>query len=85
MSKRESEYQKELRKQYERDGCVVVKMNPGSDVPMGFPDLLILMPSGRTRLIEMKKPDGVVSPAQQHWCDRFRAMGHDILVVRGQE
>ena len=80
---RESKYQKQVRAEYEASGCVVLKMTPGPDVPKGFPDLLVLLPNGVTRLIEMKAADGTVSPSQQYWHDRLRAMGHDAMIVRG--
>lgn len=83
MSKRETDYQRKVREDYEEQGCIVIKMNPGSDVPMGFPDLLILMPCGATRLIEMKAPDGSTSPAQKYWHRRLHEMGHDAMLVRG--
>lgn len=82
---RESTYQRQVKKDYERDGAVVFKMNPGPDIPKGFPDLLILLPNGRARLIEMKAKDGKVEPAQKYWHDRLRAMGHDVLVVKAKE
>ena len=83
---RESVYQSRLRKEYEEDGAIVLKLDPrASTIPKGFPDLLVLLPRGGTRFIELKAKDGVVEPAQRYWHDRLRQMGHDILVVKPKE
>jgi len=82
---RESKVQKTLREGYEADGCVVLKLNPGTDIPLGFPDLLIVMPNGRVRFVEVKRADGRVSPAQEVWRDRLTRMGHDAMIVRPKE
>lgn len=83
---RESPYQKRLRTEYEAEGAVTLKLDPRSSmIPKGFPDLLVVLSNGRLRFIEAKATDGVVAPAQQHWHDRLRAMGHDVLVVRAKE
>jgi len=83
---RESVYQSRLRKEYESDGAVVLKMDPrASTIPKGFPDLLVLLPRGGTRFIELKAKDGKVEPAQRYWHDRLRQMGHEVLVVKAKE
>jgi VRR-NUC domain. len=82
---RESVYQRRIKREYEQGGAIVVKMDPGPSIPKGFPDLLVLLSDGRVRLIEMKAKDGKVGPAQKYWHDRFRAMGHDVLVVKAKE
>ena len=83
---RESIFQKNLKKDYEADGAIVLKMDPrASRIPKGFPDVLVLLPDGRTRLIELKAKEGIVKPAQKYWHDRLREMGHDVLVVRPKE
>lgn len=79
---RESKYQSRLKKQYEARGSIVVKMNPSSDVPKGFPDLLVVESGGQVRFVETKSEGGVVEPAQRHWHDRLRELGHEVLVVR---
>jgi len=82
---RESKVQRDLRQGYEADGCVVLKLNPGPDIPLGFPDLLVVMPDGRVRFVEVKREKGRVSPAQEHWRDRLTRMGHDAMIVRPKE
>lgn len=81
---RESKYQAKLKKQYEGQGCIVIKLNPSSDVPKGFPDLLVIEPSD-VCFVETKSEDGRVGPAQKHWHDRLRELGHTVLVVRPED
>lgn len=83
---RESVYQSRLRKEYEEDGAIVLKLDPrASTIPKGFPDLLVLLPRGGTRFMELKAKDGKVEPAQRYWHDRLRQMGHEVMVVKAKE
>lgn len=48
----------------------------------GMPDLVALMPEGRTVFIEMKADKGgVLSLAQQGVHDRLRSLGHQVIVA----
>ena len=49
---------------------------------MGFPDRTILMPGGRVFFLEFKTPTGRVSPQQDYWIERLRALGFVAEVVR---
>lgn len=45
-------------------------------------DLKILLQGGRTIHIELKRKGGRVSPEQEVWHDRLRAMGFEVYVVK---
>lgn len=42
----------------------------------GFPDRTIIAPDGRIGFLEIKKPGGIVSPAQKTWLRRLERLGH---------
>lgn len=52
-----------------------------SGVLTGLPDILVLLPDGRTLLIEVKAPGGVLSEAQAEMHTRIRATGHTVGVA----
>jgi hypothetical protein len=51
-------------------------------VRAGFPDMVIVLPAGRTFYIEVKAPKGVLSDAQRELHGRMREMGHLVLVAK---
>lgn len=52
-----------------------------SGVLTGLPDILMLLPDGRTLLIEVKAPGGVLSEAQAEMHERIRANKHTVGVA----
>lgn len=52
-----------------------------SGVVTGMPDVLVLLPGGRTLLIEVKAPGGVLSEAQAAVHGRIRSAGHTVGVA----
>lgn len=48
----------------------------------GTPDLLVLTTTGYAVMLEVKTPDGKLSPEQEHWHAEATAMGHRVAVVR---
>lgn len=52
-----------------------------SGVLTGLPDVLVLLPDGRTLLIEVKASGGVLSEAQAEMHERIRANGHAVGVA----
>lgn len=51
-------------------------------VVTGFPDMVALLPGGRTVLIEVKAPrTGVVSDAQDGLHTRLRSLGHVVILA----
>lgn len=49
---------------------------------VGTPDLLVMLPCGRSLWLELKAPSGTLSPAQAAWHERARKLGHTVHVVR---
>lgn len=49
----------------------------------GMPDRLVLLPDGRTSIVELKKDNGTVEPAQAVWHRKAERLGHHVHVVYG--
>lgn len=60
------------------------KMNKDKGVLAGVPDLLILQPSGKFSglLVELKIPDGALSPKQKALHVKLSLAGYQVLVCR---
>lgn len=54
-------------------------------LPPGTPDLLAVLPGGRTAWIEVKTPRGAVRPEQARFLRRLQGMGHAAGVARSLE
>jgi VRR-NUC domain len=53
---------------------------------VGYPDLTLVHPWRRVILwVEVKRHDGIVTPAQERWRDAIRAAGGDWRVWRPQD
>ena len=51
----------------------------------GTPDRLVVFPCGRIFFVELKRPGGVLSPAQKLWHARMFKMGHVVHVIDNVE
>lgn len=51
----------------------------------GFPDRVVIMPSGRVAFVEVKRPGGRLTPAQKINLERLRRLNVPALVVYCQE
>jgi hypothetical protein len=51
----------------------------------GMPDRLVMLPNGRTSIVELKKDTGTVEPAQAVWHRKAERLGHHVHVVYGME
>lgn len=49
----------------------------------GVPDLKILLPNGKSVMIEMKDLKGDLSPKQKDFIDKAETLGHTVLVGYG--
>ena len=56
-----------------------------SGVVSGWPDLLVTMPGGSTVWLEVKRPGGVLSLAQQDIHERLFLSDHIVMVADGIE
>lgn len=50
-----------------------------------WPDRLILLPNGKSVLIEFKRPGGELSPGQRQEIKELRALGHRVAVCESVE
>ena len=48
----------------------------------GFPDIILILPEGRTAFFEVKAPGGRIAPVQDVFLTRMGALGHRCAVVR---
>lgn len=48
----------------------------------GFPDIILILPEGRTAFFEVKAPGGRASPVQARFHARLDSLGHRCAVVR---
>lgn len=63
-------------------GGYCVKLAP---TEAGVPDRLVMLPSGRMYLVELKAEDGSVSPIQHLWHRRIRQLGGQVHVLYGRD
>lgn len=64
-----------------RAGGSSIKLAP---LVAGTPDRLVLLPGGRMFLVELKAPDGRLSPVQREWHRRAFRLGTAVVVLRGR-
>lgn len=92
---KESEFQKELLAWLKKHGIEHWRMPLGAVIhrggafgknPLkGFPDIMGILTKahpGRTWALELKRPNGVVSPEQAAWLARLKMAGAAVGVVR---
>jgi hypothetical protein len=51
----------------------------------GFPDLVVMQRPGRVAFLEVKAPEGRVSPAQAEAHETLRRLGFNVTVVRSHD
>lgn len=56
-------------------------VSPGT---AGVPDRIVVLPGGRVIFAELKTDSGRLSPGQRVQIGRLRALGAEVMVVRGQ-
>lgn len=61
---------------------ISIKMVP---TVAGIPDRLVLLPGGRSILVELKAEDGALHEIQKVWHSRAAEIGHHVLVLKGKE
>ena len=84
----ESRVVRDIRKALEARGCIVVKVHGSRYMPLGFPDLLVVVPGGETCYLEVKVPGRTDGPwgcgvdvAQLRWLWKLGAAGSRVGVV----
>ena len=78
----ESQFKKKWQKKFKDAGWVVIQLDPTAGVPMGFPDTLILSPTGYHCFIEWKKSaNAKKQPLQEYWSVKLNNMSHDAFFI----
>jgi len=76
----ESKFKSKQREEFMALGWVFIQLDPGAGVPTGFPDTLVLSPTGYACYTEWKtmtKP----KPLQKYWHQKLKEMGYDAFFV----
>jgi hypothetical protein len=69
-----------------RNNTGAVQVRPGQFMrfgKVGSSDILGCLPEGRFLAVEVKAPDGRLSPEQREFLDKIRGLGGIAVVVRG--
>ena len=84
MTELEKEIEAKLVENVKRYGGLCLKwVCPGWS---GVPDRIVLLPGGRVRFVELKRPTGgVVSPRQKWWRRKLTALGFDHYLIYNEE
>ena len=78
----ESTFKKKQRQYFEKLGWRFITLEPGGGVPQGFPDTLVLSPTGYHCFVEWKKSaTAEKQPLQEYWNIKLNGMGHDAWFV----
>ena len=80
----EKEVEQYLRRRVEQAGGRCVKFVP--DYSRGWPDRLVLLPSGVLVWVELKRPKGGrVAGAQRVAHEELRRLGQTVVIVKNKE
>ena len=78
----ESNFKKKEREAFEKLGWKFITLEPGAGVPMGFPDTLLLSPTGYSCYVEWKKSANAKrQPLQEYWNRWLNDRVHDAFFV----
>ena len=78
----ESQFKKKEREYFEKLGWKFITLEPGGGVPQGFPDTLVISPTGYHCFVEWKKSATAErQPLQEYWNIKLNSMGHDAFFV----
>lgn len=76
----ESKIKSKQREDFAAKGWVFVQV--GNDAPTGFPDTLVLSPTGYSCYVEWKQSKSAHKrPLQKFWHQKLIDMGHDAFFV----
>jgi len=79
---RESSLEQLFYSKVRQAGGIAIKLMP---THAGVPDRLVLVPGGRSYLVELKTETGRLAPAQVLWHSRAAAIGHPVVVLHGRD
>jgi Holliday junction resolvase len=76
----ESTYQRKLKRYFEREGWLVIKVIRAT--VNGYPDLMLLHPLRPTIFIEVKAEKGVLSKVQEYRIKELQEKGFTAMVTK---
>jgi Holliday junction resolvase len=79
----ESTYQRKLKRYFEREGWLVIKVIRAT--VNGYPDLMLLHPLRPTIFIEVKAEKGILSKVQEYRIKELQAKGFIAMVTKPSE
>lgn len=79
---RERVVEAHFNKKIKKFGGKSIKLLPAE---AGIPDRLVLLPHGRTFLVELKAEGGRLRPAQRVWHARAAQLGIQVVVLYGKK
>lgn len=82
MPTREAHIEKQFALMVRARGGMAVKLAP---TVAGIPDRLVIWPSGRFHLVELKTKSGSLRAIQVHRHAQLKEMGHNVVVLRGEQ
>lgn len=78
----ESDVERYLSARVRQEGGLTEKLTP---TRAGMPDRLVLLPMGRSYLVELKRdPREGLRAIQRVWHERAASLGTDVVVLRGR-
>lgn len=75
---REEYIEGRFREGVKRRGGIAIKLQP---TIAGLPDRMVLLPGGRIRFVELKRPDGTVSAIQKVMHSKLHGLGFPVSVL----
>ncbi|GAA0434554.1 VRR-NUC domain-containing protein [Virgibacillus salarius] len=80
---KESQLEKRLKDKIEQLGGLCFKwVSPGR---RGVPDRICILPRGRTIFVEMKAPNGKLSPLQEKRIQELEKRKHEVYVLESKQ
>jgi Holliday junction resolvase len=79
----ESTYQRKLKRYFEREGWLVIKVIRAT--VNGYPDLMLLHPLRPTIFIEVKSEKGILSKVQEYRIKELQEKGFTAMVTKPSE
>ncbi|MCJ0932565.1 VRR-NUC domain-containing protein [Virgibacillus halodenitrificans] len=80
---RERQLEKRLKDKIEQFGGLCFKwVSPGK---RGVPDRICILPKGRTIFVEMKAPNGRLSPLQKKRIQELESLKHEVRVLYSKQ
>lgn len=83
MPNPETLIERHLKKRAAKLGGIALKIVPAGR--SGFPDRLVILPPGQLTFVEMKTPEGGLSPMQRVIHSRLKRLGVHVVVLNDRD